>query len=95
MVSETVELVASLEAVHGGPDKSPPVASMHAKSESRLARKYGAEAWEWMPNWGKVRNRLSERQYERHSRRMLLIAMIAPAASVSILMQVVLWWARG
>lgn len=58
--------------------------SLHSKAEKQLARKYGPDAWEWMPHWGKVRNRLSQRNYERYNSRMLIAATVVPAVVSTI-----------
>lgn len=67
----------------------------HRKAEAVMARRYGADAWEWMPNWGKVRNRLSQRLYDRYHQRMLLVAMIVPAVVTSALVSVLAVIFRG
>lgn len=68
---------------------------MHKKSEAQLARKYGPDAWEWMHNWGKVRNRLSARNRQRHNQRRLWVAALVPAVGASVATQVIIWFFRG
>ena len=55
------------------------------RAEKALERKYGPAAWEWMPHWGKVRNRLEPRIYERYHERMLWVAMVVPAVAAALI----------
>lgn len=58
--------------------------TMHGKADAQMARKYGADAWEWMPYWGKVRNRLEQRIYDRYHHRMLILSAIVPSVIASV-----------
>lgn len=68
---------------------------MHAKAEAQMAAKYGPEAWETMPNWGKVRNRLSQQNYDRYNQRMTWLAALVPAIATSAVAAVAAAILRG